>query len=250
MEGKKMKVTLLGALAIAITSTVGVAYANDTDNRVEERIEARISHDAKMKGHDIKVDVDDGVATLKGKVPDQAHKARAERLARVAGVTKVDNKIDVDADSVKDQIDDNAKAEKKRIDDRAEKTKDRVEANADRAKARVDTNAKVTKERVEHPAEHPADTDRHVVVERPGTPKKETAGDEVTDTWITTKVKAEFLGVDALKGSDISVDTNQNGVVTLTGTVPNERARAKAIEIVKATKGVRKVIDTLKSRAP
>ena len=36
----------------------------------------------------------------------------------------------------------------------------------------------------------------------------------------------------------------------MNGTVPNERARAKAIEIVKMTKGVRKVVDNLKSRAP
>jgi hyperosmotically inducible protein len=71
----------------------------------------------------------------------------------------------------------------------------------------------------------------------------------VTDSWITTKVKAQFIGVDALKNSDISVDTNQNGVVTLTGTVPNDVARAKAVEIVRTTKGVRRVVDEMKPSA-
>jgi hyperosmotically inducible protein len=246
MEGK-MKATLLGALAITMTVNVGVAMANDNDDRLEDRIEARFNHDAKLKGHEVRVDVEDGVATLKGKVPDQAHKLRAEKLARVAGVTRVEDKIEIDTGTAKDRIEDNARMAKKRVDDRAEKTKDQIDERADRAKDRIEANTKASKEHAEHPEQH------HVVVERPGAtppPRKDTAGDEVTDSWITTKVKAQFIGVDALKGSDISVDTNQNGVVTLTGTVPNERARAKAIEIVKTTKGVRKVVDELKSSAP
>src|SRR3954451_13489159 len=202
MEGKNMKSILLGAIAIAITTNVGVAMANDNDDRVEDRIEARFNHDAKLKGHDVKVDVEDGVATLKGKVPDQAHKLRAERLARVAGVTKVENKIDIDVDTAKDRIEDNARMEKKRIEDRAEKAKDRVDESADKAKDRVDSSAKAAKEHADNPAPAP---DHRVVVERPGQPRKEGAGDEVTDSWITTKVKAQFVGVDTLKGSDISV---------------------------------------------
>lgn len=237
-----MKLTLLGALAIALTST-GVAVANDNDDRLEDKIEARFTHDAKLKGHEVRVDVEDGVAKLKGKVPDQAHKARAERLARVAGVTKVDNEIEIDTEATKDRIEDNARMAKKRIDDRAEKAKDRVDESADRAKDRLDASEKAAEKR--------ADTDRRegdkVVVERPNQPKKESAGDEVSDAWITTKVKAQYVGVDALKGSDISVDTNQNGVVTLTGTVPNERARAKAVEIARTTKGVHRIIDQMRT---
>jgi hyperosmotically inducible periplasmic protein len=235
-----MKSTLLGAFAIAITTNVGVAMANDNDDRLEDRIEARFNHDAKLKGHDVRVDVEDGVATLKGKVPDKAHKLRAEKLARVAGVARIDDKLEIDTDATKDRIEDNARMEKKRIDDRAEKAKDRVDENADRAKDRLDANAKAAKERADNP------NDRHVVVERPNQAKNDSAGDEVTDSWITTKVKAQFIGVDALKGSDISVDTNQNGVVTLTGTVPSERARAKAIDLVRNTKGVRRVVDEMK----
>jgi osmotically-inducible protein OsmY len=234
-----MKLTLLGALALTLTST-GVAVANDNDDRLEDRIESRFNHDAKLKGHEVRVDVEDGVAKLKGKVPDAAHKVRAERLARVAGVTKVDNEIEIDTDAVKDKIEDNARLAKKRIDDRAEKAKDRVDQAEDRAKDRVEHNAKAAKERADNPNDH-------VVVERPAPPaKKETAGEEVTDAWITTKVKAQFVGVDALKGSDISVDTNQNGVVTLTGTVPNAAARARAIEIARTTKGVHRIVDQMK----
>jgi osmotically-inducible protein OsmY len=240
-----MKKTLIGALALAITSGVGVAAFADND-KTEDRIEARFHHDAKLKGHDLKVDVDDGVATLKGKVSTEAEKVRAERLAHIAGVTKVDNKIDVDSGAAKDRIEENAKMAKKRVDERADRAKDRIDDQEDRAKDRLDTNAKGAKQRADHAVDR---TDqRGAVVEHPQAERKtnDTAGDEVTDAWITTKVKTQFIGVDALKGSDLSVDTNQNGVVTLTGTVPNEVARAKAIEIAKTTKGVHKVIDELK----
>jgi len=233
-----MKLTLVGALALTLTGA-GVAVANDNDDRLEDRIEARFNHDARLKGHEVRVDVEDGVAKLKGKVPDAAHKARAERLARVAGVTKIDNEIEIDTDAVKDKIEDNARLAKKRIDDRAEKAKDRVDQAEDRAKDRVDDRAKTAEERADNKT-------GHVVVERPAPPRKETAGDEVTDSWITTKVKAQFVGVDALKGSDISVDTNQHGVVTLTGTVPNAVARARAIEITRTTKGVNRIVDEMK----
>jgi osmotically-inducible protein OsmY len=60
------------------------------------------------------------------------------------------------------------------------------------------------------------------------------SGEAITDGWITTKVKTQFVGQDALKGSDINVDTN-NHVVTLKG----------AVAIAKDTKGVDKVVDQL-----
>jgi osmotically-inducible protein OsmY len=70
-------------------------------------------------------------------------------------------------------------------------------------------------------------------------------GEVITDAWITTKVKAQFIGVDALKDSNINVDTTDH-VVTLKGTVVTEAGRAKAMEIAKGTEGVTKVVDTLR----
>jgi osmotically-inducible protein OsmY len=53
-------------------------------------------------------------------------------------------------------------------------------------------------------------------------------------------------GVEALKNSEIHVDTDHEGVVTLTGTVPSETARARAVKIARGTKGVHRVVDELK----
>ncbi len=70
-------------------------------------------------------------------------------------------------------------------------------------------------------------------------------GNAITDSWITMKVHSQFIPEDALEGSDIDVDTNA-GVVTLKGTVLTEAAKKRAVEIAKATDGVKSVIDQLR----
>lgn len=62
----------------------------------------------------------------------------------------------------------------------------------------------------------------------------------VTDTWITTKVKAELASTDAVKSTDISV-TTVDGKVTLTGVLDNDLAVKKAIAAAKSVKGVKSV---------
>ena len=70
-------------------------------------------------------------------------------------------------------------------------------------------------------------------------------GEKIDDAWITTKVKWFFLGEDALKDSDINVDTKAN-VVTLRGSVMSEAGRTRATTLAKQTEGVTRVIDELR----
>jgi len=67
----------------------------------------------------------------------------------------------------------------------------------------------------------------------------------VKDGWITVKIHSQFVPEDALEGSDIDV-TTKAGVVTLTGAVPSEAGRARAIAVAKATDGVKSVTDSLR----
>lgn len=62
----------------------------------------------------------------------------------------------------------------------------------------------------------------------------------VSDTWITTKVKSELATTEGVKSLDISVKT-VNGVVTLTGTQPNDIAVKKAVAAAQSVKGVTNV---------
>lgn len=61
-----------------------------------------------------------------------------------------------------------------------------------------------------------------------------------SDTWITTKVKADLLATEDVSGLDIKVDT-VNGVVTLSGRVDKQAQIDKAVAITRAIKGVNKV---------
>jgi hyperosmotically inducible protein len=64
------------------------------------------------------------------------------------------------------------------------------------------------------------------------------------DTWISAKVQSQFIGVAALAGSDIVVNT-ADGVVTLTGHAASADAKARAAAIARKIDGVKKVENRL-----
>jgi hyperosmotically inducible protein len=70
------------------------------------------------------------------------------------------------------------------------------------------------------------------------------SGEVMTDSWVTTRVHARFVDEALLKGSDVSVKTDDH-VVTLTGTVMSRAGRNKATAVAKGTEGVRTVVNRL-----
>lgn len=73
------------------------------------------------------------------------------------------------------------------------------------------------------------------------------AGQAISDTTITTQVKAKLIAADQLEGSAIEVSTT-DGRVTLSGTVANEAARALAGELAQAVDGVKSVDNQLSAQ--
>ena len=69
-------------------------------------------------------------------------------------------------------------------------------------------------------------------------------GKEISDTWITTRVQAMYFLDKDVKGMDIAVTTKAN-VVTLTGTVPTDATRQKAIADARSIEGVSQVVDRI-----
>jgi hyperosmotically inducible protein len=67
----------------------------------------------------------------------------------------------------------------------------------------------------------------------------------VSDTAVTTKVKATLHGDEALKGSRIHV-TTVAGVVTLRGRAPSSEASSRAQQLAQGTEGVKSVTNELK----
>ena len=74
------------------------------------------------------------------------------------------------------------------------------------------------------------------------------AKEDVSDTWITTKVKADLVTEKGIPGTDIKVETNK-GVVSLSSmTVLTDAQKTTAVAIAKNIKGVKAVsADGLKS---
>jgi osmotically-inducible protein OsmY len=63
-----------------------------------------------------------------------------------------------------------------------------------------------------------------------------------SDPGITTKVKAKLAADDTVKSYRIDVDTKDH-IVTLSGEVDNAVAKARAVELARATEGVKDVVD-------
>ena len=68
----------------------------------------------------------------------------------------------------------------------------------------------------------------------------EEVGDEVSDAWITSKVKTQLVADDDIAGLTINVET-EDKVVRLIGDVPNAAVHAEAVRIAQTTQGVARV---------
>lgn len=76
------------------------------------------------------------------------------------------------------------------------------------------------------------------------TPTRESTGEYVDDSVITTKVKSLLAADDFLKSFQIGVETYK-GVVQLSGFVNAQKAVDKAIEITRTVNGVKAVKNDL-----
>jgi len=70
------------------------------DSDIEAALKARLQNDKDLHSYSIEVDVSDGTATLRGELPSEELKIKAEQIAmRVKGVLGVVNEIDVHSQS-------------------------------------------------------------------------------------------------------------------------------------------------------
>ena len=227
-----MKALIAGAFALAIftavpasiyAATPQAAAVKPTDQTIDDQVESRIKNDSSLKKHTIVVTVDDGVVTLTGTVPTEAESAKAARIAKVTGVTRVNNNL-----IVTKEVKDDVKGTTGRA---AEKTKDGAEKVGEKTKDGAEKVGEKTKDGAE----------------KVGKETKEVlskTGEVITDSWITSRVHSKFVGEDLLKDSSIDVDTKDH-VVTLNGTVMSAAAKSRAVAEAKEVEGVKSVVDHL-----
>ena len=71
-----------------------------------------------------------------------------------------------------------------------------------------------------------------------------TMGSKLDDTMITSKVKTALMGDKDVKSGQINVET-KGGIVSLAGFVSGDKVKNRALEVAKAEKGVKSVVDAM-----
>ncbi|HEY6213434.1 MAG TPA: BON domain-containing protein [Vicinamibacterales bacterium] len=198
----------VASVSAAVPQKTMSKAAVNNDKAIEDRIEKRVARDSSLKNFSIKIDVEQGVATLKGTVATEADRGKVAEIATRSGATRVDNQLVADMDAASKPKGTAGKIEQK-TSDAAAKTKEAGSKAIDKTKEAGEKTAEIA-----------------------------------TDTWITSRIKTKMVGEDALKNSDVHVSTDDH-VVTLTGYVASAAGRARAVEIAKSIEGVRSVVDKL-----
>lgn len=261
MQSRKLLLT--SSIALALAAMSGIAAADTvpqdiTDARQETQIWTTYALSPYLRANDIKVSVRSGKATLTGKVEESVNKDLAKQIAMgVSGIKDVDNQIVIEADYVAPARS-TTRSYGEVIDDAtitaAVKSKLVWSRNTSGLSTDVDTkNGKVTLQgtadtikskdtasRVAMNTRGVKSVDNRLVVNGATKNSDHEGRQEVTDSWITTKVKSTYLYSSNVDGSDIKVTTNA-GIVTLSGKVDSGAERALAIEFAKNVRGVKGV---------
>ena len=74
---------------------------------------------------------------------------------------------------------------------------------------------------------------------------EKTWGESFDDKWLGSKIKSKLVAEPEIRSLNIDVDVHK-GIVTLTGVVGNRYQKKRAMEIARATKGARRVVDNLR----
>ena len=74
---------------------------------------------------------------------------------------------------------------------------------------------------------------------------EKTWGESFNDQWLGSKIKSKLVAEPEIRSLNIDVDVHK-GIVTLTGIVGDRYQKKRAIQIAKATDGIRWVVDNLK----
>jgi len=263
----KQSRNLLLASGIALALAGGTAVAGTqsqevTEARQETQIWTTYALSPYLRANDLHVSVHNGKATLTGKVEESVNKELAEQIALgVSGVKDVDNQIVIQADysppaqsaerSFGEVIDDATITSQVKSKFLWSKNTEGFATNVTTKRGKVSLVGTADSAAAKDLAGQMAlnthgvvSVDNQLVVK---TPKENVAkaatleaGHDMSDGWITTKVKSTYMYSTNVDSSDISVNTDK-GIVALSGKVGSGAERALAIELAQNVRGVKSV---------
>jgi hyperosmotically inducible protein len=218
-----------------------------------------------LRIHGLHVSVEGDKATLIGKVEGEVNKELAKQIALgVTGINEVDSQITLDYDntakdaltgrSFGEMVDDatiSATVKSKLLWSKfAEGLKIDVDTDSGMVTLKGNADSDVNKELAGSLAMNTKgvvalDNQLKINIDKPSVIDKtiktmNTAGQSISDSWITTKVKSTLIYSGNVNGSQISVTSNK-GEVSLSGVVSSDAERALAIKISENVRGVQSV---------
>lgn len=233
------------------------------DVRRESQIATSYALNPYLRANNLRVSVQNGKAILTGKVDEKISKELASEIALgVSGITDVDNQIVVEAnylpqyrkDGFGNKIDDASISAAIRSKLQWTKDVDSVGTDVSTQNGRVTLNGNADSQAAKDIANRLAMNTRGVTSvtnnlkvrenlmtdAEKAKAKIEDKSHNISDSWITAKVKTSFMYSSNINGGDIDVSTN-GGVVTLTGKVASGVERTLAIEMAQNIRGVKSV---------
>jgi hyperosmotically inducible protein len=213
------------AMILSAVGLVVTAACSQTDAGITTAVKSKLAADTTVKAYQINVDTSNAVVTLTGVVEAPAAKEQAVAIARKTdGVKDVVDHISVNAAAATTPEHVGESAEQG-IKDATRTAGEKISEGTDKAVDATKDGAREATDKTKNAAEK--------------------TGGFITDSAITTAVKTKLVADSKTPGLKIDVDTN-NGVVTLSGTVPTKAAENKAVADARGTKGVKRVVNNLK----
>lgn len=264
------KLALSAAIAMTFFTGMKGALASEvsaeiTEARQETQIWTTYALSPYLRAHNIKVSVDNGKATLTGKVDEEVNKELAKQIALgVSGIKQVDNQLVVDGDYTPEPTN-TGRSYGEMVDDASISTvvKSKLLWSKEAQGISVNVETKSGKVTLLGTADSAAAKElagalannTHGVISVNNTlvvdPSNATLAQSVekktdkveqvfSDSWITTKVKSTLMYSSNVNSSTISVST-KNGVVSLSGKVNSGAEHALALKLANNVRGVKSV---------
>ena len=277
MHPLKKLALITTALAALNGPTLAQAASSDVSTQLAEaRQEGSIWTALALNRHlspfKIEVDVEQGTAVLKGKVENEVERELAERIALdVKGIDKVDNQLEVDAAVTSEPGSRSAMAQRFEDATLTATVKSKLLWSSVTEALNIEVNTKdgvvTLKGRAQSPEAKElagslaANTEGVTTVNNlisisaadsiaaKAQPQNLNPTEQLSDAWITSKVKSSLIYSRSLDGLNITVAT-EAGVVSLDGIVANYAEKELAVEIARNIRGVKGVnADALKVMA-
>jgi len=260
MKSKSHQWILMACVAVMLVVGAVPARAGVSDAWVSTKVKMLLMNSPSVSGYAIDVDTDQGRVTLHGKVPSNAEKTEAGRIAKAGtGVTSVRNllqvvpesrrkSVELTDDRLKEDVNAALKAEPalgnssiqvKSVNKGVVLLEGKAATLSDHLLALEVASFLPGVRQVASEIQSPDDfADREIWFDEP--PVDPAQGNAAMDGWITAQTKFRFMTDADIAAGDINVDTRR-GIVTLFGTVPSASISDKAVRVAKAVPGVRSV---------